>query len=106
MLTNGPLKISKSFKKAENGPFGKNLFPITAFISNVFQNRYGNRLIRLITKIGFRLLTDNRFQNFSDYTTLPKYDINPQHNTRGIGMFAVTSRLGLVGREATTVTPH
>ena len=36
----------------------------------MFQNRYGNRLIRLITKIGFRLLTDNRFQNFSDYTTL------------------------------------
>ena len=35
-----------------------------------FQNKYGNRLIRLITKIGFRLLTDNRFQIFSDYTTL------------------------------------
>ena len=30
MLRNGPLKISKSLKKAENGPFGKNLFPITA----------------------------------------------------------------------------
>ena len=43
------------------------VFDISA---NVFQNRYGNRLIRLITKIGFRLLTDNRFQNFSDYTTL------------------------------------
>ena len=39
-----------------------------------FQNKYGNRLIRLITKIGFRLLTDNRFQIFSDYTTL--HDIN------------------------------
>ena len=36
----------------------------------MFQNKYGNRLIRLITKIGFRLLTDNRFQIFSDYTTL------------------------------------
>ena len=41
----------------------------------MFQNRYGNRLIRLITKIGFRLLTDNRFQNFSDYTTLLFSDI-------------------------------
>ena len=30
MIRNGPLKISKSLKKAENGPFGKNLFPITA----------------------------------------------------------------------------
>ena len=29
MIRNGPLKISKSLKKAENGPFGKNLFPIT-----------------------------------------------------------------------------
>ena len=29
MIRNGPLKISKSPKKAENGPFGKNLFPIT-----------------------------------------------------------------------------
>ena len=31
MIRNGPLKISKSLKKAENGPFGKNLFPITEF---------------------------------------------------------------------------
>ena len=30
MIRNGPLKISKSLKKAENGPFGQNLFPITA----------------------------------------------------------------------------
>ena len=30
LIRNGPLKISKSLKKAENGPFGKNLFPITA----------------------------------------------------------------------------
>ena len=30
MIRNGPLKISKSLKKAENGPIGKNLFPITA----------------------------------------------------------------------------
>ena len=30
MIGNGPLKISKSLKKAENGPLGKNLFPITA----------------------------------------------------------------------------
>ena len=29
MIRNGPLKISKSSKKAENGPFDKNLFPIT-----------------------------------------------------------------------------
>ena len=30
MIRNGPLiKILKSLKKAENGPFGKNLFPIT-----------------------------------------------------------------------------
>ena len=29
MIRNGPLKISKSLKKAENGPFGKNLFLIT-----------------------------------------------------------------------------
>ena len=29
MIKNGPLKISKSLKKAENGPFGKNIFPIT-----------------------------------------------------------------------------
>ena len=29
MIRNGPLKISKSLKKAENGPFDKNLFPIT-----------------------------------------------------------------------------
>ena len=42
----------------------------------MFQNRYGNRLIRLITKIGFRLLTDNQFQNFSDYTTLGPTDLN------------------------------
>ena len=33
MIRNGPLKISKSLKKAENGPFGKNLFPITGFES-------------------------------------------------------------------------
>ena len=31
MIRNGPLKISKSLKKAENGPFGKNLFPITGY---------------------------------------------------------------------------
>ena len=31
VIRNGPLKISKSLKKAENGPFGKNLFPITAW---------------------------------------------------------------------------
>ena len=30
MIRNGPLKISKSSKKAENGPFDKNFFPITA----------------------------------------------------------------------------
>ena len=36
----------------------------------MFQNKYGDWLIRLITKIGFRLLTDNRFKIFSDYTTL------------------------------------
>ena len=29
MIRNGPLNISKSLKKAENGPFSKNLFPIT-----------------------------------------------------------------------------
>ena len=29
IIRNGPLKISKSLKKSENGPFGKNLFPIT-----------------------------------------------------------------------------
>ena len=29
IIRNGPLKISKSLKKAENGLFGKNLFPIT-----------------------------------------------------------------------------
>ena len=29
MIRNGPLKISKSLKIAENGPFGINLFPIT-----------------------------------------------------------------------------
>ena len=29
MIRNGPLKIPKSLTKAENGPFGKNLFPIT-----------------------------------------------------------------------------
>ena len=40
----------------------------------MFQNKYGNRLIRLITKIGFRLLTDNRFQIFSDYTTLLTFE--------------------------------
>ena len=33
MIRNGPLKVSKSLKKAENGPFGKNLFPITGFMS-------------------------------------------------------------------------
>ena len=32
MIKIGPLKISKSLKKAENDPFGKNLFPITALI--------------------------------------------------------------------------
>ena len=31
IIRNGPLKISKSLKKAENGPFSKNLFPITAY---------------------------------------------------------------------------
>ena len=35
MIRNGPLKISKSLKKAENGPFGKNLFPITARRSKI-----------------------------------------------------------------------
>ena len=30
MIRNGPLKISKLLKIAVNGPFGKNLFPITA----------------------------------------------------------------------------
>ena len=33
IIRNGPLKISKSLKKAENGPFGKNLFPITAYLN-------------------------------------------------------------------------
>ena len=33
MNRNGQLKISKSLKKAENGPFGKNLFPITATLA-------------------------------------------------------------------------
>ena len=30
MIRNGPLKMSKSLKKAENGPLAKTLFPITA----------------------------------------------------------------------------
>ena len=30
MIRNGPLKISKSLEKVENGPFDKNLFQITA----------------------------------------------------------------------------
>ena len=31
IIRKGPLKISKSLKEAENGPFGKKLFPITVF---------------------------------------------------------------------------
>ena len=34
MIRNCPLKNSKSLKKAENGPFGKNLFPITEEMQN------------------------------------------------------------------------
>ena len=33
MIRNGPWKSSKSLKKAENGPFGKNLFPFTVSVS-------------------------------------------------------------------------
>ena len=35
MIRVGKLKISKSLKKAENGPFGENLFPITAYMSHI-----------------------------------------------------------------------
>ena len=47
MIRNGPLKISKSLKKAENGPFGKNLFPITAVGMTDTQKKISRTLIEL-----------------------------------------------------------
>ena len=63
-----------------------------SFISNMFQNKYGDRLIRLITKIGFRLLTDNRFQIFSDYTTL----VNTKNATKNFDYTTIADRLRTV----------
>ena len=40
MIRNGPLKISKSLKKAGNGPFGKNLFPITDTMISISTSKY------------------------------------------------------------------
>ena len=40
MIRCGPLKISKSLKNAENDPFGKNIFPITAAFPIYIQNFY------------------------------------------------------------------
>ena len=42
MIRNGPLKFSKSLKKAEKGPFGEILFPITA----LHQTKYGLEIAR------------------------------------------------------------
>ena len=50
LIRNGPMKISKSLKKAENGPFGRNLFPVTVLV--VFLARYSKGWIKGGAKIG------------------------------------------------------
>ena len=70
MIRNVPLKISKSLKKAENGPLAKNLFPITASENNqIYSN--GNvqgHMCKILGIAHLNILTD--FMVISGYSPI------------------------------------